>query len=76
MMGKAPLLENVRPTRAMSQRIFRGNICRCGAYAGVETAILEAARGSLGTGCNSKTCPLGPSKGACSGGERWPKRTG
>jgi aerobic-type carbon monoxide dehydrogenase small subunit (CoxS/CutS family) len=46
MMGKALLLENARPTRGDVAAYLRGNICRCGAYTGIETAILEATSGS------------------------------
>jgi carbon-monoxide dehydrogenase small subunit len=43
MMGKALLLENAHPSRSEVAAYLRGNICRCGAYSGIEAAILEAA---------------------------------
>jgi aerobic carbon-monoxide dehydrogenase small subunit len=44
MMAKALLLENAHPSKAEIAAYLRGNICRCGAYTGIETAILEAAQ--------------------------------
>ncbi len=48
MAGKALLLENPLPTRDEIARWLNGNICRCGAYPGIEKAILEAAEGAGG----------------------------
>ena len=46
MAAKALLLENPSPTREQIAEWLRGNICRCGAYAGIAAAILEAAKGN------------------------------
>jgi aerobic-type carbon monoxide dehydrogenase small subunit (CoxS/CutS family) len=43
MIAKALLLENAHPTKSDVAAYLRGNICRCGAYTGIEAAILEAA---------------------------------
>ncbi|MGH7767884.1 MAG: FAD binding domain-containing protein [Candidatus Binatia bacterium] len=43
MAAKALLLENSSPSREEIAEWLRGNICRCGAYAGIEASILEAA---------------------------------
>jgi carbon-monoxide dehydrogenase medium subunit len=43
MVAKALLLENPSPSREDIAEWLRGNICRCGAYAGIEAAILEAS---------------------------------
>jgi aerobic carbon-monoxide dehydrogenase small subunit len=43
MTAKALLLENPEPTRAEIAERLSGNICRCGAYPAIVTAILEAA---------------------------------
>jgi len=43
MMAKALLLENPHPSKREIAAYLRGNICRCGAYTGIEAAILEAA---------------------------------
>jgi carbon-monoxide dehydrogenase medium subunit len=43
MASKALLLENPSPSREEIAEWLRGNICRCGAYAGIEASILEAA---------------------------------
>lgn len=43
MTAKALLLENPAPTRAEIAERLSGNICRCGAYPAIVTAILEAA---------------------------------
>jgi len=43
MAAKALLLENPSPNRDEIAEWLRGNICRCGAYLGIETAIREAA---------------------------------
>jgi aerobic carbon-monoxide dehydrogenase small subunit len=43
MTAKALLLENPAPTREEIAERLSGNICRCGAYPAIVTAILEAA---------------------------------
>ena len=43
MAAKALLLENPSPTRDQIAEWLSGNICRCGAYAGIAAAILEAS---------------------------------
>jgi len=43
MMAKALLLENPHPSKQEIAAYLRGNICRCGAYTGIEAAIIEAA---------------------------------
>jgi CO/xanthine dehydrogenase FAD-binding subunit/aerobic-type carbon monoxide dehydrogenase small subunit (CoxS/CutS family) len=43
MAAKALLLENPSPDREQIAEWLRGNICRCGAYVGIETAIREAS---------------------------------
>jgi len=43
MAAKALLLENPSPSREEIAEWLRGNICRCGAYAGIEASILEAS---------------------------------
>ena len=43
MCSKALLLENPAPTRQDIADYLRGNICRCGAYLGIVSAVLEAA---------------------------------
>jgi aerobic-type carbon monoxide dehydrogenase small subunit (CoxS/CutS family) len=43
MTAKALLLENPAPTREEIAERLSGNICRCGAYPALVTAILEAA---------------------------------
>jgi carbon-monoxide dehydrogenase medium subunit len=43
MASKALLLENPSPSREEIAEWLRGNICRCGAYAGIEASILEAS---------------------------------
>jgi xanthine dehydrogenase iron-sulfur cluster and FAD-binding subunit A len=43
MAAKALLLDNPSPDREQIAEWLRGNICRCGAYVGIETAIKEAA---------------------------------
>ncbi|MGH8546340.1 MAG: (2Fe-2S)-binding protein [Gammaproteobacteria bacterium] len=44
MAAKALLLENPSPTREQIAEWLRGNICRCGAYPAIASAVLEAAR--------------------------------
>lgn len=48
MAAKALLLESPSPTRDEIARWLNGNICRCGAYPGIEKAVLEAAEGAGG----------------------------
>ena len=49
MAAKALLLENPSPTKQEIAERLAGNICRCGAYPGIEKAVLEAAtRGAKG----------------------------
>ena len=43
MAAKALLLENPAPDRDDIAEWLRGNICRCGAYVGIEAAIREAS---------------------------------
>jgi CO/xanthine dehydrogenase FAD-binding subunit/aerobic-type carbon monoxide dehydrogenase small subunit (CoxS/CutS family) len=43
MAAKALLLENPAPNREEIAEWLRGNICRCGAYVGIEAAIREAS---------------------------------
>jgi CO/xanthine dehydrogenase FAD-binding subunit/aerobic-type carbon monoxide dehydrogenase small subunit (CoxS/CutS family) len=43
MAAKALLLDNPSPDREQIAEWLRGNICRCGAYVGIEAAIREAA---------------------------------
>jgi carbon-monoxide dehydrogenase medium subunit len=43
MASKALLLEKPSPSREEIAEWLRGNICRCGAYAGIEASILEAS---------------------------------
>lgn len=43
MASKALLLDNPSPTRQEIADYLRGNICRCGAYLGIVSAVLEAA---------------------------------
>ncbi|MDP6559518.1 MAG: (2Fe-2S)-binding protein [Candidatus Binatia bacterium] len=45
MAAKALLLENPNPSREEVVSWLTGNICRCGAYVGIEKSILEVARG-------------------------------
>ena len=44
MAAKALILENPQPTREQIADWLSGNICRCGAYAGIATSIMEASR--------------------------------
>jgi len=41
MAAKALLLENPSPTRQEIAEWLAGNICRCGAYPGIEKAVFE-----------------------------------
>jgi len=43
MCAKALLLENAAPSRQEIAEYLRGNICRCGAYLEIVSAVLEAA---------------------------------
>jgi aerobic-type carbon monoxide dehydrogenase small subunit (CoxS/CutS family) len=43
MAAKALLLDNPAPDHEQIAEWLRGNICRCGAYVGIEAAIREAS---------------------------------
>ncbi len=43
MAAKALLLDNPSPDREQIAEWLRGNICRCGAYVGIEKAVIEAS---------------------------------
>jgi len=49
---KAFLDKNPHPTRADVERGLGGNLCRCGTYAGIREAVLEAAETMKGGGAN------------------------
>ena len=44
MAAKALLLENPNPSKKEIASWLTGNICRCGAYIGIETSILEVSQ--------------------------------
>ncbi len=46
MSAVALLTANPSPSRADVREAMSGNLCRCGAYAGIEEAVLDAARGA------------------------------
>ena len=49
LMSALALIErNPRPDRAAVRKAMSGNLCRCGAYAGIERAILAVAAGDAG----------------------------
>ena len=46
LMSAVALLERVpRPDRALVRRVMSGNLCRCGAYRGIEQALLDVGTG-------------------------------
>jgi xanthine dehydrogenase YagT iron-sulfur-binding subunit len=50
---KAFLDKNPNPTREQIRRGLGGNICRCGCYAGIEQAVLEAAKAVVKGGAHA-----------------------
>ena len=48
MAAKALLLDNPSPDREQIAEWLRGNICRCGAYVGIEKAVLETSGQAIG----------------------------
>ena len=50
---KAFLDKHPTPTRAQVRQGLGGNLCRCGTYAGIEEAVLEAAKARRGGSANA-----------------------
>jgi xanthine dehydrogenase YagT iron-sulfur-binding subunit len=53
MACKSFLEKNPNPTREQVRRGLGGNLCRCGTYVGVESAVLEAAKALKGGARNA-----------------------